>query len=137
MAASKSLMRRIEDYKASKGVVFWACAGCVVATMIIGFNWGGWVTGGTASEMATKASTAARAELAAAFCVDSFAKGPDASAKLVSLKGIDSWKRRQFIEDGGWATMPGADKPIDGAAALCADGLIDGKPAMKAAATAG
>jgi hypothetical protein len=130
-------MHRIEDYKATKAVVFWACLACVVATMIIGFGWGGWVTGGTASEMANKAGSNARAELTAALCVDRFSKGPDAAAKLVSLKGIDSWKRRQFIEDGGWATLPGADKPTDGAAAICADGLVDAKPPMKAAAAPG
>ena len=35
-----------------------AAAGAV-ATLIIGFNWGGWVTGGTAKDMTEKSSTTA------------------------------------------------------------------------------
>ena len=31
----------------------------VVATLIIGFNWGGWVTGGTAKEMTQKSASTA------------------------------------------------------------------------------
>jgi len=134
--ATKGLMQRFEDYQASKTLVFWACAGCVVATMIVGFAWGGWVTGGTSQKMTTQATTEARAELAAAVCVDRFAKGPDATAQLVQLKGTESWKRDQFIEDGGWATLPGADKAISGAAAICARQLIDGIP-VKAAGVSG
>ena len=33
-----------------------------IALAIIGFNWGGWVTGGTAAEMAEKSSRSAVAE---------------------------------------------------------------------------
>ena len=137
MPGSTSLGGRIGIYRASKTAVFWACAGCAVATMIVGFSWGGWVTGGTAAQTAANAVTAARAELAAAICVDRFDKGPDAADKLVALKATNSWKRRQFIEDGGWVTLPGLDKPVDGAAALCAQGLVDSIPPMKAAGTSG
>lgn len=138
MSAQESLFRRWEDYRASKTVVFWCCAGCAVATVIVGFAWGGWVTGGNAGLMATQAATEARAELAATICVERFTKGPDATAKLASLKGIeDSWKQDKFIEEGGWVTLPGTVNPIDGAAALCARQLIDAKPMAKAASTSG
>ena len=58
MLEQKSVRKRWEDYQASKTFVFWACAGCIVATMIIGFTWGGWVTGSTAERMATQGATA-------------------------------------------------------------------------------
>jgi hypothetical protein len=104
--------------------VFWACAGCVVATVVVGFTWGGWVTGGTASQMAARAASDAQAELAASVCVERFAKGPDANAQLTALKNSDSWKRDTFIEAGGWATLAGMDKPVAGAATLCAQQLL-------------
>ncbi len=43
-----------------------------------------------------------------AICVERFNAAPDAAAKLVEFKAVtDSYKKRQFIEAGGWATMPG------------------------------
>lgn len=123
------LLQRWEEFQPSKTICFWACAACVVATMIVGFGWGGWVTGGTAGEMAAKSASGARAELASTICAERFAKGPDAAAKLVTLKATDSWKQDKFIEEGGWATFPGSERPVVGAAALCARQLVDAKPA--------
>jgi hypothetical protein len=129
MQNPKNLMKRFEDFQASKTMLFWAMVAAAIITMTIGFGWGGWVTGGTADQMATKAAASARAELAANICVDRFAKGPDATAKLVSLKATDSWKRRQVLEEGGWVTLPGTDKPVAEAAELCAERLVEAKPA--------
>src|SRR4051812_615849 len=120
MIDQQSWTKRLEKYKASKTTIFWACASCVVATMVVGFVWGGWVTGATAREMATKAEAQGRAGLAASICLDAFAKGTDAKATLIALKGTESWKRNDFIEKGGWVTLPGAEKPVAGAAELCA-----------------
>jgi hypothetical protein len=124
MTGIASLTQRWEKLQASKTQVFWACAASVVATLIIGFTWGGWVTGGTAQERAASAATEARAQLAATVCVERFAKGPDAIAQLAALKSSDSWKRDSFIEAGGWATLAGMDKPVAGAAGLCVQQLM-------------
>jgi hypothetical protein len=132
MLEKQSFGRRWEDYRASKTVVFWACAACIVATLIIGFAWGGWVTGGTARQMVTQGATVARADLAAAICVSRFDSGPDAAINLASLKASDSWSRSDFIEKGGWATLAGTEEPISGAASLCAQRLMDAKPPTKA-----
>jgi hypothetical protein len=131
MAEKLSLSRRWEDFRPTKTAVFWSCVGSIVATMVVGFTWGGWVKGGTAQDMASTAATAARAELVAAVCLHSFSNGPDATTKLASLKGTDSWRRDTFIEEGGWVTMPGGTKPVAGAARLCAQQLIDAKPPAK------
>ena len=40
-----SFRQRWDKAKATKKVVFWAVIGAIVLTMIVGFNWGGWVTG--------------------------------------------------------------------------------------------
>jgi hypothetical protein len=44
-----SLSEKMRDYKAGKGTLLGACAACVVATMIVGFTWGGWTTAGASS----------------------------------------------------------------------------------------
>ena len=120
----QSLARRFEDYQPTKSMLAWACVATAVATMIIGFSWGGWVTGGTSQTMATTAGNAARAELASVICVERFKAAPDSAAKLVEFKAItDSYKKRQFVETGGWATMPGQKSPDRRAAEGCAVAL--------------
>src|SRR4051794_20539314 len=92
MTGIASLTQRWEKLQASKTQVFWACAASVIATLVVGFSWGGWVTGGTANHMAAQAAPEARAQLAASVCVERFAKGPDATAQLAALRNSDSWK---------------------------------------------
>src|SRR5581483_5449477 len=48
-----------------------AAAGAV-ATLIVGFYWGGWVTGGTARDMVQRASTSAVVAALSPICVDKF-----------------------------------------------------------------
>ena len=78
-----SLSRRWEAYRPTKGVWLWTGAGCIVSTIVVGFAWGGWVTGGTATRMASDAADGARAQLAAMVCVAGFNHGPDAVAQLL------------------------------------------------------
>ena len=107
-----SLSRRWENYQPSKTMLVWACVAAVIATIVVGFSWGGWVTGGTSRTMAVTAGDTARGDLASAICVERFNAAPDAATKLTELKAIpDSYKKRQFIEAGGWATMPGQTTP--------------------------
>ena len=122
MTDGKSMGQRFQDYRASKTALFWSCAGCIVATVIVGFTWGGWVTGGSARDMAAAAEQA-QAQVAAAVCVDQFMAAADARPQLASLKeNTSSWRQENFIEDGGWAVI--ADQEYDGAAELCAERLI-------------
>jgi hypothetical protein len=120
----QSLSRRMSDYQPSKTALFWSCAAAAVATMIVGFGWGGWVTGGTSRTAATTAAQEARSELASAICVERFMAQPDSAARLVEFKAIpDSYKKRQFVEGGGWATMPGQTTADRGGAEGCATAL--------------
>ena len=130
----KSCVSTFNAYSASKVVLFWACAACVAATAIVGFNWGGWVTQGTAAKMVAKSAESARAEMAADLCVDRFGRGADASEQLAKLRGSDTWKRASLVEDGGWVTLPGTEKPVLGAASLCAEKLTNA-PLPKPAAS--
>ena len=123
MTDGQSMSQRFAEYHPSKTVLFWSCAGCAVATMILGFTWGGWVTGGTAEEMVADAADQARAETAAAVCVEEFMRQADAGVQLTSLKEISSsWGREDFVEEGGWAMI--ADEEYDDAAEVCAERLM-------------
>ncbi|MEQ9247340.1 MAG: hypothetical protein RLO21_15250 [Nitratireductor sp.] len=122
--SKKSVTQRWDDYQPTKSTLVWACAAAAVATMILGFTWGGWVTGGTSRDLATTAGTAARGELAGAICVERFNAAPNAAGRLAELKAITSASaKRQFVEAGGWATMPGQTSPDRRGVEACADAL--------------
>jgi len=92
--------------------------GAVIA-MIIGFAWGGWTTFSTTQKMSEEAVLASQA----AICVAQFMKGPNHEEKLKELAALDSWKRYEYIEKGGWDKMPGQEKADYTVARACADGL--------------
>ncbi len=91
-----------------------------VATMFVGFYWGGWVTGNTAKETAQKSSITALVTALAPICVDKFEHSADAAANMTELKKVSSWQQGAFIEKGGWAKMPGSDTANSAVAEACA-----------------
>ena len=99
-----------------------AAAGAV-ATLIVGFNWGGWVTGGTAKEMTQKSTTAAVVAVLSPICVDKFQRSAGAGANMAELKKISSYQQGTFVEKGGWATLPGSDRADSSVAQACANML--------------
>jgi hypothetical protein len=95
----------------------------IVATLLIGFTWGGWVTGGTAKEMTQKSASSALVTALAPICVDKFQHSPQAAANLVELRKVSSWQQGTFITKGGWATMPGTTEANSAVAEACANML--------------
>lgn len=91
------------------------------ATMFVGFIWGGWITGGTASKIAQRDAKEAAIAALAPICVDKFQSNADVENNLSTLKKISLWQQASFIERGGWATMPGATSPDMGVAQACAE----------------
>jgi hypothetical protein len=91
-----------------------------ITTLVIGFNWGGWVTGGTAKEMTQKSVSSALVSALSPICVDNFNHSSDAAANLTEFKKVNSWQQGTFIEKGGWATMPGGDPANSAVAQACA-----------------
>ncbi|MEX0854132.1 MAG: hypothetical protein WD036_12750 [Bauldia sp.] len=102
----------------------WGAAGGALVLGILGFTWGGWVTGGSAEAAAKKDAGQAVVEVLASICVHQFNSQADVAAKLGELKALASYERGAFVEKGGWATMPGSDKPIIGVPQNCAIKLI-------------
>ena len=120
-----SIMQRWSEFRPTKEHLFWTVLVGIAATLIIGFGPGGWVTGGTAKEMADEAAATSRNELAAAVCAEHFMRAADARARLAKLQALDWWKRDEHVANGGWATMPGEKEPNSAAAQLCAARLAD------------
>ena len=119
-----SIVQRWGNYQPSKSIIVWACAATAIATMIIGFSWGGWVTGGTSQAQAKVAGDVARSELVSVICIDRFNAAPDKAAQLVALQALaDNYQKREFVEAGGWATMPGQTSPDRRGAEACVAGL--------------
>jgi hypothetical protein len=144
MSDRKSLADSWMEFQPTKTMTFWSCAAVAVATMAIGFGAGGWVTGGTAGEMAQNASEKARAELVASACVEKYAAHDTFATDLAALKEASSWKQGDIVAEGGWATLAGMKEPLDDAARLCANKLVamdapvaDAKPVVAAATTPG
>jgi hypothetical protein len=93
------------------------------AAMIIGFNWGGWVTGGSAAEMAQRSASSAVVSVLSPICVDKFQRSAEAAANLNELKKTSSYMQASFIEKGGWATLPGNERANSAVASACANML--------------
>jgi hypothetical protein len=91
-----------------------------LATVVIGFGWGGWTLGSTAKETAAKSAAAAIVAVLAPMCADKFRQAAEATVNMVELKKVSSWMQDSYIEKGGWATFPGMSSPDRGVAQACA-----------------
>jgi hypothetical protein len=110
-------MKQETSVKVKYGV--WGFILGAAVAMIVGFAWGGWVTGGTAKGRADEAVLANRA----AICVAQFMKAPNHDRELKAFVETDSWKRRELIEKGGWDKMPGQGEASGAVAEACAKGI--------------
>jgi pimeloyl-ACP methyl ester carboxylesterase len=103
-----------------------------IAAMVIGFSWGGWVTGGTAAKLADEQADTAVVAALTPVCVEKFMQSSDATANLAALKKISStWEQGDFLAKGGWATRPGAAASDYQLARACAEKLAQAKTAAK------
>jgi len=97
----------------------WGAVIGAVFVMIVGFNWGGWVTASTAKEKTNEAVVASKA----AICVAQFMKSPKNKEELKAFEGTESWKRGDFIEKGGWDKMPGEETARSYVSSACVEGI--------------
>jgi len=104
--------------------VFWGAIGGAAALALVGFAFGGWVTGGKAAEMVRQQSDKAVVAALAPICVDKFRHAKNAEENLGKLNAISySWEKGTYVSKGGWATLPGSDEPNSGVAQACAEML--------------
>jgi hypothetical protein len=128
MERIETLRQRWEDYRPTKAQAFWIAAAGIAATLIIGFGFAGWVTGGTVQKQVAEAAANARHELAAAVCVEDFMAHKDAGQILAKLKDAGWWERSELLAKGGWATMPDRKEPNSVVATMCAGKLSEMQP---------
>lgn len=122
-AYQPSYGERWNKIRPTKMIVFWIAIAAIILTMIVGFNWGGWVTGGTAQ----KATNDAIAQRLLSICVGQFNQDTQKDQKLTELKDASSFQRDDYVTDQGWATMPGEAKPDSKIADGCAKLIVQSK----------
>jgi hypothetical protein len=99
-----------------------------VATIFVGFSWGGWSLGSTAERLAKERSDLAVIAALAPVCAEKFRALPDAAAKTVALSKVESWKRgEEFPKD--LVTLPGETYPSSALVYACSTLLLAPKSA--------
>jgi hypothetical protein len=115
-----SFNEKLREARPSKKIVVGLMVATAALTMIVGFNWGGWVTGGTSQQRVETGAQDAVALRLVPICVAQFNSDPQQAPKLVELKAItSSWERPDYVKKQGWATMPGEKTPDNDVAAAC------------------
>lgn len=104
------------------GAYVWGAGIGIIATAIVGFTWGGWVTGGTSVKNAATAASDARAAALAPYCLDALKADPQ---NLAKVKAGSSWDRANMIEKLGFATPAGAKLPDSEMARECAKRVVE------------
>ncbi len=106
-----------------KPFVWGLVAGAIVLLIVVFAT--GWVTtSSTAKQMAEEKSDKAVTDKLASICVFQFKQDPQKSEKMKELEEVSSWKQDDFVEEQGWATMPGSDSPVSGVAEKCAEQIL-------------
>jgi hypothetical protein len=106
----------------TKPGVYGAIVGAIILA-IVGFNWAGWTTSGTAEEMAQTRADEAVTTAMVPVCLNLSNADPERVAKLAIINQATRFKRRDAVMDTGWATLPGAEKPDRKLAEACMEEL--------------
>jgi hypothetical protein len=92
--------------------------------MIVAFSANWVVTAGAAQEEAERIAQEAVVEKLVPICVAQFEQDPNKAEDLKKLKAESSWARGDFIEEQGWATMPGSQSADADISNECAEKIM-------------
>jgi len=98
----------------------WGAVVGAVGLSILMFSTGWAVTSGVAEADAREMSRAAVIENLAAICVAQFEATANKEENLNKLIATDTWQRGSYVQQQGWAIMPGSDSATSQVAAACA-----------------
>jgi hypothetical protein len=101
--------------------IAWSAVGGAVACAILGFTWGGWVTGSNARQQAADSAREAVVLALAPICAERFRGQPDGPAQIAVLTKASSWERGNLVEKSGYAVMPGSKTGNSDVARACAE----------------
>jgi len=110
--------------------ILWSAAGGAALAMVVGFSWGGWVTGGSARMAQASASHDAVVVALAPICAERFRGQTDAATKIAELAKSSSWDRGNVVTKSGYATMPGSKDADSDVARACGE-LLANPPTPK------
>ena len=96
-----------------------------ISLAVVGFTWGGWVTGMKAESMASNRATTEVVTALLPFCVAQSEADPEVTVKLAKLKEASAYRRADVLVQTGWATMPGSTDANRALATACAAKLTD------------
>ncbi len=99
----------------------WGAVAGAISLAIVGFGYGGWVTGGSSQQLASNASNQAVIAALAPICVSGFKAQDDAARKVTELLAISTWSRGDAVEKSGFAAIPGNEARKGDIARACAD----------------
>lgn len=120
-----SLGQRWKSLQPTKAHLVWACLATAILTMIIGFNWGGWMSTANAQKVADTMSKDAVVQRLAPICVAQFNQDAEKDAKLIEMNTkLTSSQKAQFVREQGWATIAGDEKADSKVADACAKLIV-------------
>ena len=124
MPRKRSLAERWREVRPTKTAMFWSWVVVVVLTLVVGFEWGGWVTGKTARSMAEAAGHDAVVACLAPMCVNQATHDPQWAEKRKALGTTESWDRPDYVVKQGWATLPAEQQADPRVAEQCVTLLL-------------
>ena len=105
--------------------LIWGILIGAIGLLIIIF-WTGWVvTRGTAEAEGRKMVKEAVLEQLVPICVEQYLQDSNKVEKFVELKEKAYYLRDDYVEENGWAIMPGAESSVRGIADKCAKQIIE------------
>ena len=94
--------------------------------LLIVIFWTGWVvTSSIAEEEGKKMAKEAVLENLVPICVEQYLQDPNKVEKFAELKEKSSYQRDDYVEESGWANMPGSETSVRGVADKCAKQIIE------------
>ena len=109
----------------TKPPFIWGIVIGAIALLIVIF-WTVWVvTSSTAEDKGKQMAKEAVLGNLVPICVEQYLQDPNKVERFAELKEKSSYQRDDYVEEIGWATMPGSESPVRGLADKCAKQIID------------
>lgn len=100
----------------------WGAIGGAIVAIVIGFAWGGWVTGAQATKMEAAGAETAIVQAFTPLCVVKAEQKPE---QIALLKEESRYQRDNFVIDAGWVDNV-SEKYRSEVAVSCADTIVEG-----------
>ena len=105
--------------------LIWGIVVGAIGLLIVVF-WTGWVvTNSTAEAQGKQLAKEAVLEQLVLICVAQYLQDPNKVERFAELEDKSYWQRDDYVEEIGWAKMPGSKSLVRGVADKCAKQIIE------------